>query len=106
MVADTTGGNKSTARSIVTRYVPEGRIAERRRGGPNHFRVDNEMRDYLNDILNENCLVTLAQINQELRQRLPGKPRIHDRIASSIYSRIKKTNSNFTQSFILLCVPH
>ena len=31
------------------------------------------------DILNENCLLTLAQINQELRQRLPRKPTIHDR---------------------------
>ena len=37
------------------------------------------MRDCLNDILNENCLLTLAHINQELRQRLPGKARIHDR---------------------------
>ena len=79
MIADTIGVNKSTARSIVTRYVREGRIAERPRGGPNHVRVDNEMRDCLNDILNENRLLTLAQINQELRQRLPGKPRIHDR---------------------------
>ena len=28
-------------------------------------RVDNEMRDCLSDILNKNCLLTLAQINQE-----------------------------------------
>ena len=25
-----------------------------------------------------NCMLTLAQINQELRRRLPRKPRIHD----------------------------
>jgi hypothetical protein len=37
------------------------------------------VRDCLNEILNENCLLTLAQINQELRQRLPQKPIIHDR---------------------------
>ena len=90
MVSDTIGVNKSTGRGTVTRYVREGRIAERPREGPNHVRVDNEMRDCLNDILNENCLLTLTQINQELRQRLPGKPRIHDRIVSSIYSRMKK----------------
>ena len=35
MVADTIGVNRSTARSIVARYVREGRIAERPRGGPN-----------------------------------------------------------------------
>ena len=79
IVADTLGINRSTARSIVSRYVREGRIAERPRGGPNHVRVDNEMRDCLNDILNENCLLTLTQLNQELRQRLPRKPRICDR---------------------------
>ena len=37
------------------------------------------MKDCLNDILNDNCMLTLAQINQELRRRLPRKPRIHDR---------------------------
>ena len=100
--ADTIRVNKSTARSTVTRYVREGRIAERPPGGPNHVRVDNEMRDCLNDILNENCLLTLAQIDHELRQRLPGKPRIHDHIASSIYSRMK--NSKFTQSFNVFAI--
>ena len=79
IVADTLGINRSTARSIVLRYVREGRIAERPRRGPNHVRVDNEMRDCLNDILNENCLLTLTQLNQELRQCLPRKPRICDR---------------------------
>ena len=44
----------------------------------NHVRVDDEMRNCLNDIIKENCLVTLAQINQELRQRLARKPAIHD----------------------------
>ena len=65
MVADSIGVIKSTARSIVTRYVRKRRNAKRPRGGPNHVRVDNEMRDCLNDILNKNCLLTLAQINQD-----------------------------------------
>ena len=46
IVADTLGINRSTARSIVSRYVREGIIAERPRGGPNHVRVDNEMRGF------------------------------------------------------------
>ena len=79
IVADTLGINRSTARSIVSRYVREGRIAERPRGGPNHVRVDNEMRDCLDEILNEYCLLTLTKLNRELRQRLPRKPRICDR---------------------------
>ena len=71
--------NRSTTRSIVPRYLREGRIAERPRGGANHVRVDDEMRNCLNDILNENYQLTLVQINQELRQCLPRKPTIHDR---------------------------
>ena len=77
-VAATIGVNLSTARSIFARYLREGRIAERPRGGANHVRVDDEMRNCLNDIINENCQLTLAQINQELRQGLPRKPAIHD----------------------------
>ena len=80
MVADTIGINRSTARSIVARYIREGRIVERPRGGgASNVCVDNEMKDCLNYILNDDCMLTLAQINQELRRRLPRKPRIYDR---------------------------
>ena len=58
-VAATIGVDRSTARSIVARYLREGRIAERPRGGANHVRVDDEMRNCLNDIINQNCLLTL-----------------------------------------------
>ena len=61
MVADTIGVNRSTARSIVARYIREGRIAERPRGDANNVRVDNEIKDCLNDILNNNCMLTLAK---------------------------------------------
>ena len=71
--------NRSTARGIVSRYIREGRIAERPRGGTNHVRVDDAMRDCLDDIINENCLLTIAEMNRELRLRLPHKPVIHNR---------------------------
>ena len=63
MVADTIGVNWSTARSIVARYIREGRIAGIPRGGANNVRVDKEIKDCLNDTLNNNCMLTLAQIN-------------------------------------------
>ena len=79
LVADTLGVNRSTARGIVARYIREGRIRERPRGGRNNVRVDDEMRECLEEIINENCVLTLSQINGELRRRLPAKPLIHDR---------------------------
>ena len=78
-VADTLGVNRSTARSIVATYLRAGRVNERPRGGRNNVRVDNEMRDCINEILNENCLLTLQQINEEVRRRLPAKPLVCDR---------------------------
>ena len=77
VVTDTLGVNRSTARAIVARYIRKGR--ERPREGRNNVRVDEEMRDCLEEIINENCLLTLARINSELRRRLPLKPQIHDR---------------------------
>jgi len=78
-VADTLDVNRSTARSTVATYLREGRVNERPRGGRNNVRVDNEMRDCINEIFNENCLLTLQQINEELRRRLPAKPLVCDR---------------------------
>ena len=46
---------------------------ERQPGGANHFRVDDEIRNCLNEILNKTCLLTLVKINQKLRQPLPRK---------------------------------
>ena len=78
MVADTFGVNRLTARqrNCCTVYP---RIHGRPRGRRNHVRVDDEIRDCLEEIINENCLLTLYQINRELRRRLPAKPIIHDR---------------------------
>ena len=79
LVADTLGVNRSTARGIVARYIRERRIRERPRGGRNNVLVDDEMKQCLENIINENCVLTLSQINGELRRRLPAKPLIHDR---------------------------
>ena len=76
-VAATIGVNWSTANSIVPRYLREGKIAERPRGGANHARVDDEMSNCLNDFLNEDCLLTLAQISQELATYLSICPLSH-----------------------------
>ena len=46
------------------------------------MRVDHEMRNCLEEIINENCLLTLTQINHVLRRTLPVKPEIHDHTVS------------------------
>ena len=88
LVTDTLGVNRSMARGVIARYIRKGRIQERPRGGRNNVHVDNEMRDCLEEIINENCLLTLAQINHELRRRLPVKPEIHDRTVAKALDRM------------------
>ena len=46
------------------------------------MRMDDEMRDCLEEIINENRLLTLTQINHELRRTLPAKPEIPDHTVS------------------------
>ena len=78
-IADTLGIKRPTARGIIRRYLQHNRVDERRRGGRNNVRVDDVMKNCLEEIVNENCLLTLRAINSELRRRLPEKPHVHDR---------------------------
>ena len=78
MVADTLGVNLSSARGILTRYNREGRVQERPQGGRNNVKVDDDIKQCLNDIVDDNCKLTLTEINRELRWRPPRKPQIRD----------------------------
>ena len=69
MVADTLGVNRCTARDILTRYIREGKVQERPRGGRNNLKVDDDIKQCLNDIVVDNCMLTLIEINRELRRR-------------------------------------
>ena len=83
MVADTLGVNRSTARGILTWYICEGTAQERPRGGRKNVKVDNDIKRCLNDIVDDNCMLTLTEINREVRRRFPRKPQIHDRTVGS-----------------------
>lgn len=73
-VADTLGIRHSTARSIVVVYLRDGRRNKLPKGGAKNQKVDDEMRNALEDLLDVNALLTLRQINDDLRARLPNKP--------------------------------
>lgn len=73
-VAVTLNIKRQTARSIVSVYLNQNRRDALPRGGPHHSKVDQDMRDACELILEENPLLTLNQINGDLRRRLPNKP--------------------------------
>ena len=68
--------NTETARSIIRTYLRTNRREKSFRGGSHNCKVDNEIRLVLQSIIDEEPLLTLNQINAELRRRLPGKPTI------------------------------
>ena len=41
----------------------------------------------MSDIINENCLLTLREIDQGLRRRLPVKPFVHNRTIGKVLVR-------------------
>ena len=64
-------------RGIVTRFIRENRVDERPRGGRNNIKVNEEMRQCLEEILNKNPMLTLEAINAELRERFQDRPAVH-----------------------------
>lgn len=76
VVADTLGVKRQTARSIVVTYLRDNRRDAIQRGGGRPLKTDQEMKDCLQEILDDNPLLTLNDINERLRQQLPDKPRI------------------------------
>ena len=50
--------------------------------------VDNEVRQCLQDIINEKCVLTQSQINGEFKRRLPAKRLIHDRTVARNLERM------------------
>ena len=83
ILADALGINRRIAYCIIRRYLRDGLI-ERRRGGPHHQIVDQEMKDAVVAIVEDHSEFTVEQINQELRRRLPNKRRVCNNIASNM----------------------
>ena len=50
--------------------------------------VDDEVKQYLQGIINEKCVLTQSQTNGELKRRLPTKRLIHDRTVARNLERM------------------
>ena len=75
-VASALGIPRGTAWSIVMRYRNEGAVIERRRGGQRPRLVDDEMLECLIARVAEAPTLTLEQLNADLRNQIPHKPRV------------------------------
>ena len=62
--------NRTTAYNCVRREV-----VEKKRGAKTYKKVDSSMLDFIVEILEEHPLVTVSNLNKELRRRYPNKPK-------------------------------
>ena len=75
-LADTLGIKHSTARSIVATYLRTGRREKLAKGGAKNGKIDDEMRQELMRLIEDNPLLTLLQMKNDLAASLPNKPPI------------------------------
>ena len=75
-VAQLLGMKRGTAWGIISRYMRDGEVVVRARGGAQNRKVDAAMRECVVHIVEEHPEFTLNQINQELRAALPDKPHV------------------------------
>ena len=70
--------NRTPAYNIV-----RGGVVRKNRGGKLGKNVDSSMLELIVGILEENSLVTVSNLNKELRRRYPNKPEICDKTLSN-----------------------
>lgn len=92
-VARILGVKRTSAYGIVRRYQVDNVIV-RDRGGARLVKMDDDMRNCLSGIVEENPAFTLKQLNEEMQVRLPNKPHVHNSTVSmaldGMLIRIKK----------------
>ena len=78
LLADQLNIKRETVRSIVRIWMIEGRVNRLQRGGARNVKMTEEMQLVMLDIISERPFSTLADINREMRNRLPLAPRVTD----------------------------
>lgn len=75
-LADNLEINRNTARSIITTYLREGRRNKLQRGGARNTKMDDEMKERLEHLIDRNPLMTLQEMKADLAESLPQKPAV------------------------------
>src|SRR5690348_8832455 len=68
-LAESLGINKETARSILRKYIKTGEQHAVTKGGKHYSKVDQEMLNYLEELLSQNSQLTLQTLNVKLRAK-------------------------------------
>ncbi|XP_014782207.1 uncharacterized protein LOC106877732 isoform X18 [Octopus bimaculoides] len=89
--AKSMGINLKTASRIILDYIKTGKREALLKGGRCNVKVDDEMRAYLYEAINNNPSITLRKINEGMRLNLPQKPLVSDGCISRTLDRMLLT---------------
>jgi len=84
VLADQLNINRGSAKSIIYRTLKRDGVIQKQRGGAMYSKVDEEMRNEIVRIVEENSAITLRGINEELKARLPNKNHIGKTTISNV----------------------
>ncbi|KII69549.1 hypothetical protein RF11_00429 [Thelohanellus kitauei] len=80
---------RSTIHNIVKKYSETGRISKENRGGRTHFKVNEEIKTFIRELVDENCWLSLKQICQNVATRFDitlSETTIHNCLEQMHYS--------------------
>ena len=67
---------RTTAWSVVAKWLRTGETSAAQRGGNRPRKVDNEMLDFYTMLIDDDPTITLKRINEVVRAAWPDKPRV------------------------------
>lgn len=70
------GIKRRTAYNIVKRFRTRQQVGRLPRGGAHNVKMDEEMKTFIRNLIQENPFITIEDMNNRMRQSLPQKPRI------------------------------
>ena len=84
-----------TARKIVARTKKRNGVISVPKGGARYSKVDDEMRNFIKEKVDQNCQITLTKIKEDLERRYPEKSKISTvtimRVLDCYLYTVKKT---------------
>lgn len=63
-----------SARNLIIKFIQTGETEKQNRGGVRRRKIDEEMVNFMTNLIEQKPTITLKEINAQLRIHLPGKP--------------------------------
>ena len=89
------GIKEHTVRAIIKTISARNGKLSVRQGGSHHCKITSEMKNKVEEIISENCTLSLREINEQLQNALPNEEKVSiksiERMLDGMFYTIKNT---------------